>query len=270
LALPLVLFAPPASLAADRNLTTPSGITLTLESDQPSVRAAPTGFTIELRAELTNDGEAAQSVLVALGAERADLSVEHSGARQVCKHHFLWWNWDCFTYCNLPSDPQYLTPLCEDDPPLCCPSTYRIIPNIGVPTPDPLEAGAGEGVPPADIVFGVVASGDPEKIATALNRDPVMANPDEVLDPGETWHLTLRVPVVIASDVQVPTFAVSVADDTGFVVRNLPVQIAEPCDQCLGDGDGDRRVTIAELILAVNHSLNGCPTPRPTIGSPAQ
>ncbi len=45
----------------------------------------------------------------------------------------------------------------------------------------------------------------------------------------------------------------------GTVPTSTPVPTATPQVPCLGDGDGDGRVTIGELIKAVNNSLNGCP-----------
>lgn len=66
----------------------------------------------------------------------------------------------------------------------------------------------------------------------------------------------------------------------GLCASPLPVESAECAssaalvfgEPCLGDGDGDGVVTVAELVRAVNHALFGCPvatpsstrTPRPT------
>lgn len=43
--------------------------------------------------------------------------------------------------------------------------------------------------------------------------------------------------------------------------------LAQPCH---GDLDGDRRVSVAEVILAVNHLLYGCPGSTPTPSRPPQ
>lgn len=55
----------------------------------------------------------------------------------------------------------------------------------------------------------------------------------------------------------------------------LPVIIARASSaQCCGDCDGDGRVTIAELVAAVSHALNGCSeasaTPTPEVGAQHQ
>ena len=42
-----------------------------------------------------------------------------------------------------------------------------------------------------------------------------------------------------------------------------PARIGAQCDQCEGDFNGDRQVTINEIIVSVNSALNGCPTPGP-------
>jgi hypothetical protein len=48
------------------------------------------------------------------------------------------------------------------------------------------------------------------------------------------------------------------------LVFSPPIAGAQAPEQpCHGDLDGDRRVTIAEIVLAVNHSLYGCPGATP-------
>lgn len=50
----------------------------------------------------------------------------------------------------------------------------------------------------------------------------------------------------------------------------LAPAVQAQCSTCVGDANGDRSVTIDELVLAVNNALGGCdrPTPTPTSGVP--
>ncbi len=49
-----------------------------------------------------------------------------------------------------------------------------------------------------------------------------------------------------------------------LVVSGTWLVVATVADaECLGDFDGDNEVTISELIMAVNSSLDGCPGPEP-------
>ena len=42
-----------------------------------------------------------------------------------------------------------------------------------------------------------------------------------------------------------------------------PAWIGAQCGHCEGDLNDDGQVTIDEIIVAVNHALNNCPTPEP-------
>lgn len=47
------------------------------------------------------------------------------------------------------------------------------------------------------------------------------------------------------------------------VLALWPLRIGAQCDQCEGDFNGNGEVEINEIIVSVNNSLNGCPTPGP-------
>jgi uncharacterized repeat protein (TIGR01451 family) len=193
-------------------LETPSGVTLRLTGTQVVRDEASGLFAPQIFAELTNGSAEALYVLGGLAPERPYLRAEietGGGAveRKICRHHFLWWRWDCFTFCYLPMEEHHLEHIDECDPGL------RIA--AGVPDGDPHDHAPA----PADVMVAVVASKDIQRIATALDLDPeVIRLRTPPLGPGDSVPVLLRARILVvdASLVQKPiTIGVTLADDQG-------------------------------------------------------
>ncbi len=59
-----------------------------------------------------------------------------------------------------------------------------------------------------------------------------------------------------------PGITPAAENDASDAISGLPLV------PCVGDADGDRAVTVAEVVLAVRNLLHGCPVPTPTATRP--
>lgn len=194
--------------AAPGVLETPGGLKLTVERVS-IVDASLSGVTAEFTVALENGSDTAQYVLIGVGAENPDLGVEIGNQRQVCSHNFMWWHWDCFNFCTLPSEPSHIEPIdCPDA------SSLRVVSGGGGPPVPPDRA-------PADLVIGIATTSQVGKLAAGLHIDPAAARfGPPPLPPGATWRFTFRLRIddpALLSGGTVYTGAIALADDLGGV-----------------------------------------------------
>jgi hypothetical protein len=247
-------------------LSTPSGVTLQL-TGAPVIQTGPTGYTVEAPAVVRNGSTQALYVLSGLALERTDLTLGNGPSKRVvtvCRHHFLWWDWDCFTYCYIPLEPTQVQKI----PVPCDPDLFqqRVIHYPGMqdpgdPPPGPVHLEGGE--PPADIVLAVIATHDLQRITTALDKkDPskLKLGPPP-LQPGAALPILLAVHVAADAAprgatqlVTPPSFAVSLADDEASDTQLLvstPVVPQPQCDITMNkrceDVGGDAVATTCEV-----------------------
>jgi hypothetical protein len=199
-------------------LLSPEGISLRIDSARlDAFRRAPDALpmadmTLELNGELRNNSEQALYVVAGIAPERGDLGVEVGAQRKVCKHKFLWWGWDCFTYEHLRRSDPLIVP--ED------PTTV-----IALATDGGLRGPRNDNAP-ADLALGIVATHDVRRVAVALDLDPATIRLGAPLLPaGGRLPLRLALPVRIDASmgeragVLPLRFAVTLADDTGPAER---------------------------------------------------
>ncbi|MDX2167721.1 MAG: choice-of-anchor Q domain-containing protein [Deltaproteobacteria bacterium] len=199
-------------------LQSPEGITLRLDAARLAVHLAardatqPAGLTLELAGELVNGSPQALYLVAGIAPERGDLGVEVAAQRKVCKHKFLWWGWDCFTYENLRQSNPVIVP---EDP------TTMVTLGLDAAQRGPRNDGA-----PADLALGIAATHDVRRIAAALDLDPETIRLGAPLLPaGGRLPLRLSLPMRVEGPPSTPTgalplrFAVTLADDTGPAER---------------------------------------------------
>jgi hypothetical protein len=199
-------------------LLSPEGISLRIDSARLDARrrapdaTPPADLTLELNGELINDSEQALYIVAGIAPERGDLGVEVAAQRKVCKHKFLWWGWDCFTYEHLRRSDPLIVP--ED------PTTLVTLAT------DPALRGARNDGAPADLALGIVATHDVRRVAEALDLDPTTIRLGApLLAAGGRLPLRLALPAQLDASMEDSTgvlplrFAVTLADDTGPAER---------------------------------------------------
>jgi uncharacterized repeat protein (TIGR01451 family) len=199
-------------------LKAPSGVTLRLIGSQVIRDEASGRFIPQISAELTNGSEKSLYLLYGLAPEQPYLrsaivpaGVGGAGELTVCGHHFLFWNWDCFTFAPLCIDNFTLSTTEVEDP---CLIGELILIDAG------LLGGPDDGTQaPSDVMVALVATDDLEKIASALNLDPDVAKKKTTtLGPGKSALVLLRAPIHVVDAKLVPkpiTIGVTLADGQG-------------------------------------------------------